>query len=147
MKPDLTVIVATIRALKMHGGVAKDELKSENVAALEKGFANLKRHIANVSKFGVPVLVTVNKFSTHTRAEMDLLGKLCETEGVDCVVADNWGSGGAGAADLARAVVRTIEARPSTFKPLYADDLPLVEKVRGSPRSFTAPPTSPSTRA
>jgi formate--tetrahydrofolate ligase len=130
LKPDLTVIVATIRALKMHGGVAKDDLKTENVAALEKGFANLKRHIANVRKFGVPVLVTVNKFSTDTQAEMELLEKLCKAESAQCVVADNWGSGGAGAADLARAVVNTIETQPSNFKPLYADDLPLVEKAR-----------------
>jgi formate--tetrahydrofolate ligase len=130
LKPDVTVIVATIRALKMHGGVAKDDLKGENVAAVEKGFANLKRHIANVRKFGVPVLVTVNKFSSDTPAEMAALDKLCQAEGVECVVADNWGSGGEGAADLARAVVRTIETTPSNFKPLYADNVPLAEKVR-----------------
>ena len=130
LKPDVTVIVATIRALKMHGGVAKDDLKGENVAAVEKGFANLKRHIANVRKFGVPVLVTVNKFSADTPAEMAALDKLCQAEGVECVVADNWGSGGEGAADLARAVVRTIETKPSNFKPLYADNVPLAEKVR-----------------
>ena len=130
LKPDVTVIVATIRALKMHGGVAKDDLKGENVAAVEKGFANLKRHIANVRKFGVPVLVTVNKFSADTPAEMAALDKLCQAEGVECVVADNWGSGGEGAADLARAVVRTIETTPSNFKPLYADNIPLAEKVR-----------------
>ena len=130
LKPDITVIVATIRALKMHGGVAKDDLKGENVAAVESGFANLKRHIANVRKFGVPVLVTVNKFSSDTSAEMTTLERLCKAEGVDCVVADNWGSGGEGAADLARAVVSTIDAKPSNFKPLYADELPLAEKVR-----------------
>lgn len=130
LKPDITVIVATIRALKMHGGVAKDDLKGENVAAVELGFANLKRHIANVRKFGVPVLVTVNKFSSDTSAEMATLERLCKSEGVDCVVADNWGSGGEGAADLARAVVSTIDAQPSNFKPLYADELPLAEKVR-----------------
>jgi formate--tetrahydrofolate ligase len=130
LKPDLTVIVATIRALKMHGGVAKDDLKAENVVALEKGFANLKRHIGNVRKFGVPVLVTVNKFSTDTAAEMATLEALCKGEGVECVVADNWGSGGEGAANLARAAVKTIETQPSHFKPLYADDLPLVEKLR-----------------
>ncbi|KAB2847811.1 MAG: formate--tetrahydrofolate ligase, partial [Sphingopyxis terrae] len=130
LKPDLTVIVATIRALKMHGGVAKDDLKNENVAALEKGFANLKRHIANVQKFGVPVIVSVNRFSTDTQAEIDLLKTLTQAEGVECVLADHWGSGGAGAADLARTVVQTIETKPSNFKPLYADDLPLVEKVR-----------------
>jgi formate--tetrahydrofolate ligase len=130
LKPDLTVIVATIRALKMHGGVAKDDLKVENVAALEKGFANLKRHIANVQKFGVPVIVSVNRFSTDTAAEIELLQKLSQAEGVDCVLADHWGSGGPGAAELAHKVVATIEAKPSQFKPLYADDLPLVEKVR-----------------
>ncbi|PWB84128.1 MAG: formate--tetrahydrofolate ligase, partial [Methylocystaceae bacterium] len=84
LKPDLTVIVATIRALKMHGGVAKDDLKNENVAALEKGFANLKRHIANVQKFGVPVIVSVNRFSTDTQAEIDLLKTLTQAEGVEC---------------------------------------------------------------
>jgi len=130
LTPDITVIVATMRALKMHGGVAKDDLKGENVAAVELGFANLKRHIANVRKFGVPVLVTVNKFSSDTPAEMAALERLCKAEGVDCVIADNWGSGGEGAADLARAVVRTIDTQPSSFKPLYTDELPLVEKVR-----------------
>ena len=130
LKPDLTIIVATIRALKMHGGVAKDDLKAENVAAVEAGFANLKRHIGNVKKFGVPVLVSINKFSSDTAAEMSALEALCKAEGVECVVADNWGSGGEGAANLARAVVNTIETQPSHFKPLYADDLPLVEKVR-----------------
>jgi len=130
LTPDITVIVATIRALKMHGGVVKDDLKGENVAAVELGFANLKRHIANVRKFGVPVLVTVNKFSSDTPAEMAALERLCKAEGVDCVIADNWGSGGEGAADLARAVVRTIDTQPSSFKPLYTDELPLVEKVR-----------------
>ncbi|MDJ0449277.1 formate--tetrahydrofolate ligase [Methylocystis sp. JR02] len=130
LTPSVTVIVATIRALKMHGGVAKDDLKAENVAAVEKGFENLKRHIGNVRKFGVPVLVSINKFSSDTAAEMAALDKLCKAEGVDCVVADNWGSGGAGAADLARAVVQTIETQPSNFKPLYPDELPLAEKVR-----------------
>ena len=130
LTPSVTVIVATIRALKMHGGVAKDDLKAENVAAVEKGFENLKRHIGNVRKFGVPVLVSINKFSSDTAAEMAALDKLCKAEGVDCVVADNWGSGGAGAADLARAVVQTIETQPSNFKPLYPDELPLPEKVR-----------------
>jgi formate--tetrahydrofolate ligase len=130
LKPDVTVIVATIRALKMHGGVAKEDLKTENTAALEKGFANLQRHIANVKKFGVPVIVSVNRFSTDTQAEIDLLKKLAQREEVECVLADHWGSGGPGAADLAHAVVKTIETKPSNFKPLYPDDMPLVEKVR-----------------
>jgi formate--tetrahydrofolate ligase len=130
LKPDVTVIVATIRALKMHGGVAKEDLKAENLGALEKGFANLQRHIGNVKKFGVPVIVSVNRFSTDTQAEIDLLKKLTSGEGVECVLADHWGSGGPGAADLARTVVKTIETQPSKFKPLYPDDMPLVEKVR-----------------
>jgi formate--tetrahydrofolate ligase len=130
LKPDVTVIVATIRALKMHGGVAKEDLKSENLEALEKGFANLKRHIANVRKFGVPVIVSVNRFSSDTQAEIDLLKKLSAGEGVECVLADHWGSGGPGAAELAKTVVKTIETQPSNFKPLYPDDMPLVEKVR-----------------
>ncbi len=130
LKPDVTVIVATIRALKMHGGVAKEDLKAENVAALEKGFANLKRHIENVRKFGVPVIVSVNKFSSDTQAEIDTLKKLSQAEGVECVIADHWGNGGAGAAELAHVVVNTIESQPSNFKPLYPDDMPLADKVR-----------------
>jgi formate--tetrahydrofolate ligase len=130
LKPDVTVIVATIRALKMHGGVAKEDLKAENLAALEKGFANLQRHIGNVKKFGVPVIVSVNRFSTDTQAEIELLKKLTSGEGVECVLADHWGSGGPGAAELAHTVVRTIETQPSKFKPLYPDDMPLVDKVR-----------------
>ncbi len=130
LKPDVTVIVATIRALKMHGGVAKEDLKNENLEALEKGFANLKRHIANVRKFGVPVVVSVNRFSSDTQAEIDLLKKLSAGEGVECVLADHWGSGGPGAAELAQTVVKTIETQPSNFKPLYPDNMPLVEKVR-----------------
>ncbi|MDR3423474.1 MAG: formate--tetrahydrofolate ligase [Alphaproteobacteria bacterium] len=130
LKPDCTVLVATIRALKMHGGVAKEDLKTENLAALEKGFANLDRHIANIKKFGVPVVVSINRFSTDTQAEMDLLRRLVEQRGVACILADHWGSGGAGAADLARAVVSTIDSTPSNFNPLYPDDMPLAEKIR-----------------
>src|SRR6185437_4488350 len=87
IKPDCVVLVATIRALKMHGGVAKDDLKKENVQALEKGFANLERHVQNVRKFGVPVIVSLNRFSTDTDAEFALLKKLCDKLGVECVVA------------------------------------------------------------
>ncbi|MDD3370648.1 MAG: formate--tetrahydrofolate ligase [Alphaproteobacteria bacterium] len=130
LKPDCTVIVATIRALKMHGGLSKEELKTENLQALEKGFANLKRHISNVKKFGVPVVVSVNRFSSDTKAEMDLLTNLVEKCGVPCVLADHWASGGAGAVDLANEVVKTIETKPSAFKPLYPDEMPLTEKIR-----------------
>jgi len=130
LKPDCVVIVATIRALKMHGGVAKDDLKKENVAALEKGFANLERHINNLRRYDVPVIVSINRFSTDTEAELALLKRLCATMSVECVLADHWAQGGAGAEELARTVVRTIETKPSDFHPLYADDMPLWEKAR-----------------
>jgi formate--tetrahydrofolate ligase len=130
LKPNCVVIVATIRALKMHGGVAKDDLKKENVAALEKGFANLERHVLNLKKYGVPVIVSVNRFSSDTDGEMALLKRLCDKLGVECVLADHWAEGSAGATDLARAVVKTIETTPSKFKPLYPDDMSLWEKTR-----------------
>ena len=130
LKPDATVVVATIRALKMHGGVAKDALKQEDVAALERGFANLARHVRNVGKFGVPALVAVNRFSADTPAEMNRLRELCADIGVGCVLADHWATGGQGATDLARAVVELIESEPSRFRVLYPDDMPLWDKLR-----------------
>jgi formate--tetrahydrofolate ligase len=130
LKPDCVVIVATIRALKMHGGVAKDDLKKENLQALEKGFANLERHVGNVKKYGVPVVVSVNRFSSDTEAEMALIKRLCDKLGVECILADQWALGSEGATDLARTVLRTIETTPSKFKPLYADDMSLWEKTR-----------------
>jgi formate--tetrahydrofolate ligase len=130
LKPDCVVIVATIRALKMHGGVAKDDLKKENVQALEKGFANLERHVQNVRKFGVPVIVSLNRFSTDTDAEFALPKELCDKLGVECVVADHWALGSEGAVDLAKSVMKTIETTPSKFKPLYPDDMSLWEKTR-----------------
>jgi formate--tetrahydrofolate ligase len=130
LKPDCVVIVATIRALKMHGGVAKDDLKKENLAALEKGYANLARHVENVQKYGVPVVVATNRFSSDTDAEIALLKRLCATSGAECVMADHWALGGDGAVELAEAVVRTIDEKPSEFQPLYPDDMPLWEKAR-----------------
>jgi formate--tetrahydrofolate ligase len=130
LKPDCVVIVATIRALKMHGGVAKDDLKKENLEALEKGYANLARHVANVQKYGVPVVVATNRFSSDTDAEIALLKRLCATSGAECVMADHWALGGEGAAELAETVVRTIETKPSDFAPLYPDDMSLWEKTR-----------------
>jgi formate--tetrahydrofolate ligase len=124
------VIVATIRALKMHGGVAKDDLKKENVEALEKGFANLERHVENVRKYHVPVVVAANRFSSDSEAEIALLKRLCSTIGADCVMADHWALGGEGAIDLAETVVRTIETKPADFKPLYPDDMSLWDKTR-----------------
>jgi formate--tetrahydrofolate ligase len=124
------VIVATIRALKMHGGVTKDDLKKENLQALEKGFANLERHVGNVQKYGVPVVVSINRFSTDTDAETVLIKKLCGKLGVECVVADHWALGSEGAIELARTVLRTVDEKPSKFHTLYPDDMTLWEKTR-----------------
>jgi formate--tetrahydrofolate ligase len=130
LKPACVVVVATIRALKMHGGVAKDELKKENLAALEKGFANLERHVENIRKYNVPVVVSVNRFSSDTEAEIALLKRLSSAMDVECVMADHWAQGGAGAVELANMVVRTIAEKPSGFKPLYPDDMSLWDKTR-----------------
>jgi len=130
LKPDCVVIVATIRALKMHGGVAKDDLKKENLEALEKGFANLEKHIENVRKYHVPVVVAANRFSSDTDDEIALLKRLCSTASTECVMADHWALGGAGAVDLAESVVKTIETRPSDFQPLYPDNMSLWDKTR-----------------
>ena len=130
LRPDCAVVVATIRALKMHGGVHKDGLKQENVAAVEKGFANLARHIENVRKYGVPVVVCVNRFSADTSAESDMLKRLCEKLEVGCVTSDHWARGSEGAIDLANAVVKTIETTPSQFHPIYPDEMPLWKKTQ-----------------
>jgi formate--tetrahydrofolate ligase len=130
LKPDCVVIVATTRALKMHGGVAKDDLKKENLPALEKGFANLERHVGNVQKYCVPVVVSINRFSSDTDAEMALLRKLCAKVDVECVLADHWAKGGAGAIDLAKTVLHTVSEKPSKFHTLYPDDMTLWEKTR-----------------
>jgi len=130
LEPAAAVVVATVRALKMHGGIAKDALKTEDVAALERGFANLARHVRNVGKFGVPAIVAINRFSADTPAEMERLRDLCAGIGVRCVLSDHWAVGGTGAADLAQAVVELIDAEPSRFRPLYPDDMPLWDKLR-----------------
>jgi formate--tetrahydrofolate ligase len=130
LKPDCVVLVATIRALKMHGGVAKDDLKKENLEALERGFANLARHVENIRKYHVPVVVAANRFSSDTDDEIALLKRLCLTMGTDCVMADHWAQGGAGAIELAETVVRTIDERPSDFAPLYPDAMSLWDKTR-----------------
>ena len=130
LTPSCVVLVATIRALKMHGGVAKDDLKKENLAALEKGFANLERHVENVRKYGVPVVVSINRFSSDTEGEIALLKTLSAKLGVECVMADHWAEGGAGAVEVAKTVVRTVETHKSQFKPLYPDDMSLWEKTR-----------------
>ena len=130
LTPAACVVVATIRALKMHGGVARGDLGREDVAAVEQGFANLARHVGNMRRFGLPVVVAVNHFTTDTDAEHERLATLCSKElGVQSVLCRHWSEGGAGAGDLARAVV-SLCREPSQFQPLYPDELPLTEKIR-----------------
>jgi len=124
------VLVATVRALKMHGGVAKDALGEENLEALDAGMANLERHLTNIAKFGVPAVVALNRFSADSEAERALVLARCAVLGAPAVEADHWATGGAGAENLANKVVDTIANTPSKFKPLYADDVPLWDKVR-----------------
>ena len=130
LKPDCAVLVATIRALKMHGGVAKDDLKKENLEALKKGLSNLQRHVSNVKKYGVPVVVSINRFSADTAAEIDLVKQACTELGVEAFMADHWAAGGAGAADVAKAVVKLCEGGKADFKVLYPDDMPLWDKMK-----------------
>jgi formate--tetrahydrofolate ligase len=130
LQPDCAVVVATIRALKMHGGVKKDDLKKEDLKALQAGMANLERHVENIHKFGIPAVVSINRFSADTDAEIALVKDKCKALGVEAIMADHWAMGGEGAADVARAVVKTIEAGKSKLKLLYPDDMPLVEKIR-----------------
>ncbi|MEX0606413.1 MAG: formate--tetrahydrofolate ligase, partial [Halofilum sp. (in: g-proteobacteria)] len=129
LKPDACVIVATIRALKMHGGMAKDELKTENVEAVRTGSENVKRHIENVRKFGVEPVVAINQFSADTKAEVDALVEEAGKLGVDVIQSDHWANGGPGAAELAKAVVKTIDEKPAQFKTLYPDEMPLWNKI------------------
>jgi formate--tetrahydrofolate ligase len=130
LAPDAVVIVATVRALKMHGGVAKDQLGKEDLAALRKGFANLQRHVENVSKFGVPAVVAINKFIADTSAEHDLIKELCTAIGTKAILCSHWAEGSKGTLELAHEVVRLAEGGTATFKPLYELELPLVDKVR-----------------
>ena len=119
LKPDAAVIVATVRALKHHGGVKKDDWGKENFELLAKGFENLEKHIENVNKFGVPAIVAFNKFPTDTDAELDFVIKKCEALGATAVVSEVWGKGGAGGEELAKKVVEVVEKGEAKFKPLY----------------------------
>jgi len=128
--PDAVVLVATIRALKMHGGVAKGELGKEDVEALERGLKNLGRHLRNLAQFGVPVVVAVNRFTADTDAEVDVVKKYCETFGVHAVNCTHWADGGAGATDLAAQVVGLADSGAAQFRTLYSDELPLWDKAK-----------------
>jgi formate--tetrahydrofolate ligase len=130
IEPSCVVLVATIRALKMHGGVKKEDLKKEDLTALESGMSNLKRHVENVRKFGLEPVISINRFSADTAAEIELVKTACAQLGVECYMADHWAMGGEGAADVARAVVKICDSGKSKLKFLYPDDMPLLEKIR-----------------
>ncbi|MBY0758940.1 MULTISPECIES: formate--tetrahydrofolate ligase [Sellimonas] len=129
LKPDAVVLVATIRALKYNGGVAKADLNEENLEALKKGIVNLEKHIENLQKFGVPVVVTLNSFVSDTEAEKAYVKQFCEERNCEFAIADVWGRGGEGGIELAEKVLNTLETKESHFSPLYPDDLPLKEKI------------------
>ena len=129
IKPDCVVLVATIRALKMHGNVQKDDLKKENILALKNGLVNLERHITNIRKFGLPVTVAINHFTSDTQNEVDVVLDFCKTQGVKASMCTHWSDGGAGATELAQNVTEICEENKNTFKFLYEDDLPLFKKI------------------
>ena len=130
LAPDCAVLVATIRALKMHGSVKKEDLKTENLKALEAGMANLARHVENLQKFGLVPVVSINRFSADTEAEIALVKDKCKALGVEALMADHWAEGGKGAADVARAVVKIADSGKSKLKLLYPDEMPLLDKIR-----------------
>ncbi len=129
LSPDGVILVATIRALKMHGGLQKHDLGSASYSALDIGLANLGRHIENLKKFGVPVIVAVNRFTTDTSAEIAAVESYCEARNTPMSLCTHWAEGGRGAEDLARAVAASIQAQISAFRPLYSSDLSLFEKI------------------
>lgn len=129
LKPDAVVLVATVRALKYNGGVAKADLNEENTEALARGIVNLEKHIENLQKYGVPVVVTLNSFVSDTQAEVSFVQEFCEKRGCEFALADVWGKGGEGGVLLAQKVLDTLEKKESRFKPLYEDGLSLKEKI------------------
>jgi formate--tetrahydrofolate ligase len=129
LKPELAVVVATVRALKLHGGGDEKALDREDLAAVERGLPNLLRHVENLAKFGLPVLVGINRFLGDTPAELQLIEDKCAAAGAKAYLCEHWAKGGAGAESLARGVVATLDEGKSAFKPLYPDDLPLAAKI------------------
>ena len=129
LHPDAVVLVATVRALKYNGGVAKADLGEENLEALKKGIVNLEKNIENLQKYGVPVVVTLNSFVTDTKAETDYIEQFCRERDCEFALAKVWENGGKGGVELAEKVLKTLETKESHFKPLYADDLSLEEKI------------------
>jgi formate--tetrahydrofolate ligase len=130
LRPDAAVIVATVRALKMHGGVGRADLGEENVDAVKQGLENLGRHVKNVSSFGVPVVVGINQFIADSQAEMDAVLAYCNTIGVDAFVNSHWADGGAGIEAMAAKVAELADSGTADFKPLYEDKLPLFDKIQ-----------------
>ncbi|MBP3458678.1 MAG: formate--tetrahydrofolate ligase [Lachnospiraceae bacterium] len=129
LKPDAVVLVATVRALKYNGGIPKAELNEENLEALQKGIVNLEKHIENLQKYGVPVVVTLNSFITDTQAEISYVRNFCEERGCEFALSEVWEKGGEGGIALAEKVLETLEKKESHFKPIYEDELPLKEKI------------------
>ena len=130
LKPDAVVIVATVRALKMHGGMDKKELANENLGALRKGIANLEKHIENIAKYGLPAIVAINAFPTDTKAELDLLEEICNAKGVKVALSEVWAKGADGGIELANGLIELLENKESNFKPIYDLDLPIDEKIK-----------------
>lgn len=130
LKPNAAVIVVTVRALKMHGGIAKDKLKTENLAAVTKGLSNLRRHVGNMQKFGIPLTVAINFFDEDTTAEINIISECCKELGVSVFKCQHWALGGAGAKDLAEEVVNLVENSADNFNYLYNDELSLWEKTQ-----------------
>jgi formate--tetrahydrofolate ligase len=130
LTPGAAVIVATVRALKMHGGVAKADLGREDVAAVVRGASNLERHVENCQKFGLPVVVALNKFTSDTPAEIAAVQAAMERLGTEAILCTHWGDGAAGAMELARAVKARLDSGSARFAPLYPEAMPLAEKLR-----------------
>ena len=129
LNPDAVVLVATVRALKYNGGVPKDQLSTENLEALKKGIVNLEKHIENIQKYQVPVVVTLNSFLTDTPAEYEFIKSFCEERGCEFALSEVWAKGGDGGMELAEKVLKTLETKESHFKPLYEDSLGIAEKI------------------
>jgi formate--tetrahydrofolate ligase len=130
LTPDAAVLVATVKALKYNGGVSKDKLGEENLAALQKGIVNLEKHIENLHKFGVPVVVTLNHFVSDTQAELDYIRQFCEERGCEFALSDVWEKGGEGGIELANKVLYTLENKKSDFKVLYDAEMSLADKIK-----------------
>ena len=130
LKPDAVVIVATVRALKMHGGVAKKDLGMENLEALRKGIENLEKHIENIAKYGLPSVVAINAFPTDTEAELELLNEICKGKGVDVAISKVWAHGADGGVELAEKLLEILEEKESNFSPIYDLELPVADKIK-----------------